>query len=141
MNAIQRVTGHRIFVGMLSIGAIVSLTGCSSLVGRWTGDELNPEMARDQFKLLRPEGESRKLVSADLRLQQDGSYTAELMYDGYVEHSLGTWKMERPDYLSFVDNEGKSYGYSVRRSDDNSIALAKSIKGTDATLRLTKKAL
>jgi hypothetical protein len=118
---------------------VVGLSGCVSLAGRWTGNELKPEMARDQFKLLRPTDQSGKLVSADLRLQRDGSYTAELNYDGQVEQSLGTWKTDDKGYLTFVDKQGRSYGYAVRRPNDQTIEMVKGIKGTDATLTLKKQ--
>ncbi|HUU97384.1 MAG TPA: hypothetical protein VM487_16740 [Phycisphaerae bacterium] len=139
MDVIRRGGWRRVLGGLLCLGAVVGLSGCVSLAGRWTGNELQPEMARDQFKLLRPTDQSGRLVSADLRLQQDGSYTAELNYDGKVEQSLGTWKCDLKGYLTFVDKHGRSYGYAVRRPDDKTIKLVKGIKGTDATLTLVKQ--
>ena len=139
MNVIGRVGSHRVFGGFLCLGAVVGLSGCASLAGRWSGNELRPEMARDQFKLLRPAERPGKLVSADIRLQQDGSYTAELNYDGMVEQSLGTWKTDDKGYLTFVDKQGSSYGYAIRRVDDQTIQMVKGIKGTDATLTLKKQ--
>ena len=139
MKVIRRVGWHRVCGWFLCLGAVVGLSGCASLAGRWSGNELRPEMARDQFKLLRPTEQSGKLVSADLRLQQDGSYTAELNYDGNIEQSLGTWKYDDKGYLSFVDKQGRGYGYALRRLDDQTIQMVKSIKGTDATLTLTKQ--
>ena len=73
MKAIYRVGWQRVFGGFLCLGAVVSSVGCVSYAGRWSGNELKPEMARDQFKLLRPAHQAGKLVSVDLRLQQDGS--------------------------------------------------------------------
>ncbi len=139
MNGTGRVGWRRVRGGLLCLGAVVGLSGCASLAGHWSGNELRPEMARDQFKLLRPTDQSGKLVSADLRLQQDGSYTAELNYDGKVEQSLGTWKYNDRGYLTFVDKQGRSYGYDVRRPDDQTIEMVKGIKGTDATLTLKKQ--
>lgn len=139
MNVTCRVEFQRVFRGILCLSALVSLSGCASIVGRWSGSELKPEMARDQFKLLRPTEHPGRLVSVDLRLQQDGSYTAELNYDGNVEQSLGTWKCNLNNYLTFVDTGGKSYGYTVRRPDDQTIQMVKGIKGTDATLTLKKQ--
>ena len=139
MDVIRRVGWRRALGGLLCLGAVVGLSGCVSLTGRWSGSELRPEMARDQFKLLRPTDQSGKLVSVDLRLQQDGSYTAELNYDGNIEQSLGTWKYDDKGYLSFVDKQGRSYGYAVRRPNDQTIELVKGIKGTDATLTLKKQ--
>ena len=139
MDVIRRVGWRRVLGGLLCLGAVVGLSGCVSLAGRWAGNELKPEMARDQFKLLRPTDQSGKLVSADLRLQRDGSYTAELNYDGKVEQSLGTWKYDEKSYLTFVDKQGRSYGYAVRRPNDQTIEMVKGIKGTDATLTLKKQ--
>ena len=139
MKVIHGIRWQRMFGGFLCLGAVVSMGGCAGLAGRWSGSDLRPEMARDQFKLLRPADQPGKLVSADLRLQPDGSYTAELNYDGRVEQSLGTWKFDVDGYLTFVDKQGRSYGYAVRRPDDRTIQMVKGIKGTDATLTLTKR--
>jgi hypothetical protein len=139
MNFTRRVGGRNVVGGLLCLGTLLGLSGCVSVAGRWSGSELRPEMARDQFKFLRPTDQSGKLVSADLRLQPDGSYTAELNYDGKVEQSLGTWKCDEKGYLTFVDKQGRSFGYAVRRPDDNTIELTKGIKGTDATLTLKKQ--
>lgn len=139
MKMIHGVGRQRVFGGFLCLGAVVSLCGCATLAGHWSGSELRPEMARDQFKLLRPAEQPGRLVSADLRLQKDGSYTAELNYDGNVVQSLGNWTYADKGYLSFVDKQGRSYGYDVRRPNDETIQMVKSIKGTDATLTLTKQ--
>jgi hypothetical protein len=139
MRVIRGTGRQRALAGFLCLSALVSLCGCASLAGRWSGNELRPEMARDQFKLLRPTDQSGKLVNVDLRLQRDGSYTAELNYDGQVVQSLGTWKCDDKGYLTFVDKQGSSYGYAVRRVNDQTIQMVKGIKGTDATLTLTKR--
>lgn len=139
MYVTRNVGWRRLLGGFLCLGVVVAPFGCVSLAGRWSGNELRPEMARDQFKLLRPTDQSGKLVSADIRLQQDGSYTAELNYDGRVEQSLGTWKYNALGYLTFVDKRGRSFGYDIRRPDDQTIEMVKGIKGTDATLTLRKQ--
>lgn len=139
MNVIRKSGWQRVLGGLLCLGAVISLSGCVSLAGRWAGGDLKPEMARDQFRLLRPTDQSGKLVSADVRLQDDGSYTAELTYDGKIEQSLGTWKLDAKGYLTFVDKQGRSFGYTVRRPNDQTIELVKGIKGTDATLTLKKQ--
>ena len=139
MKIARRVNWHRVVGEALCLGVVASLFGCVNLAGRWMGDELQPEMARDQFKLLRPTDQSGKLVSVDLRLQQDGTYTAELNYDGKIVESLGNWKYADKGYLSFVDKQGRSYGYGVRRPNDETIQMVKSIKGTDAILTLKKQ--
>ena len=77
-----------------AVGIVILTAGCD-LVGRWTGSSVNPEMARDQFKLLRPESQPGKFVSADFRFQQDGTFTAEINYDGKLESHQGTFKYDR----------------------------------------------
>ena len=125
--------------GVLGLVVLVGSSGCVNLTGRWTGDSLKPEMARDQFKLLRPAEQPGKFVSADLRLQQDGTYTAELNYDGKVERYMGTWKYDDKGFLNLNDTHGNSYGYAVRKVDDQTLELIKAIKGSDVTLKLKKQ--
>ncbi len=139
MNIARGVAWRRVCAKALCLGTMVGLVGCANLSGRWMGDELQPEMARDQYKLLRPADQPGKLVSADIRLQKDGSYTAELNYDGNVVQSLGKWKYADKGYLSFVDKQGSSYGYDIRRPNEETIQMVKSIKGTDAILTLKKQ--
>ena len=140
MSATCSVGSHRVFCGFLSLGAAVTSFGCASLAGRWSGSELRPEMARDQFMLLRVAEQPAQLVSADLRLQQDGSYTAELSYDGMVEQSLGTWRTDEQGYLALVDQRGNTYGYALRRPGDETIQMVvKDIRSTDVSLTLKKQ--
>lgn len=135
---IRAVVRNALCVGLLwTVAAGVS--GCATLAGHWSGNQLQPEMSRDQYKLLRPTDQAGRLVSADLRLQRDGSYSADLNYDGNVEQSLGEWNCENAAYVTFVDKQGRSYGYSVRRPNDQTLELVKSIKGTDAVLTLKKQ--
>lgn len=126
-------------VGIMALMVLAGSTGCVSLAGRWTGDTLKPEMAREQFKLLRPAEEPGKFVSADLRLQPDGSFTAEVNYDGKLEQHMGTWKYDDKGFLNLNDKKGNSYGYAAKKVDDQTLQLIKAIKGTDVTLTLKKQ--
>ncbi len=138
MNALQKVSRLRVF-GILCLAAMVS-SGCATMDGRWQGSQVDPEMARDQFKLLRPDHEPGRLVNADLRLHNDGSYTAELNYDGQIQRSQGTWDYDHSErYITFVDEYGHTYGYSVRRPDDRTAELVKEVQGTDAVLELKQR--
>jgi len=140
MKVVHGVSWPRAFDGCLCLGAVVSLCGCVSLAGRWSGNGLQREMTRDQSRLPRLAEQPDELVGVDLRLQQDGSYTAELNYDGMVEQSLGTWKCEDQGYLAFVDQQGNTYGYALRRPRDRTIQMVvKDIKGTDVSLTLKKQ--
>ena len=140
MKVIHRVGWQRVFDGFLCLGAVVSVCGCAGLAGRWSGSESRPEMAGDQFTLLQPADQPCWLVTADLCLQQDGNYMAELSYDGVVRQSLGNWEREDQGYLAFVDQQGNTYGYALRRPGDRTIQMVvKDIKGTDVSLTLRKQ--
>ena len=120
--------------------SIVILTAGCDLVGRWTGSSVNPEMARDQYKLLRAEDKPGKFVSADFRFQQDGSYTAEIVYDGKLESHQGTYKYDaNKSMLTVLDKEGNSYAFIAKKVDDQTLQLVTGIKGTDVTLTLKKQ--
>ena len=139
MTQAQELRRSSVLIGLLALVALGGSSGCASLAGRWTGDTLKPEMARDQFKLLRPAEQPGKFVSADLRLQNDGTYTADVNYDGKVAHFMGSWKYDDKGFLNLNDKQGNSYGYAVRKVDDQTIQLIKGIKGTDVTLTLKKQ--
>lgn len=121
----------------LVILAPLFAVGCVTPVGHWTGDDLKPEMARDQFPLLRAESAAGKFVSADLRIQQDGSYSAQLNYSGRIENVMGKWQTKE-NRVTFTDQGGNSWAYGMKKPDDNTLLLIKGIKGTDVTLTLKK---
>ena len=121
------------------IGALVPLVGCG-LQGRYMGGDLRPEMARDQFELLRPDDMPGRFVEADLRFQQDGTFTAVVNYDGKLETHQGTFKYDQQvGKLTFTDNKGDSYVYGAKKPDDNTLLLLKGIKGSDVTLTLKRQ--
>jgi len=122
-----------------AIGVLVLTAGCD-IVGRWAGSSLSPEMARDQFKLLRPESQPGKFVSADFRFQQDGTFTADINYDGKLESKQGTYKYDANKHtVTLIDKSGNSYVYAVKKVDDQTLQLIKGIKGSDVTLTLKKQ--
>jgi hypothetical protein len=121
------------------IGLVVFTAGCD-IVGHWSGTNLNPEMARDQFKLLRPENMPGKFVSADFRFQQDGSFTANIVYDGKLDVFQGTYKYDmNKGMLTIMDKDGNTFAFAAKKVDDNTLQLIKGIKGTDVTLTLKKR--
>ncbi len=122
-----------------AIGVLALTAGCD-IVGRWSGSNLNPEMARDQFKLLRPESVPGKFVSADFRFQKDGSYTADVVYDGKLTSYQGTYKYDaNKSMLTLMDKQGNSYAYAAKKVDDQTLQLIKGIKGSDVALTLKKQ--
>ena len=124
-------------VGVLALLVLVC-PGCATLVGRWSGGDLNPAMARDQFDLLRPQGNTAAFVSAEIRLQQDGTFLADLRYGTDLIHATGTWKLEG-DKLTLTDQAGRAKVYIAKRIDDNNLQLITGIKGSDVVLKLKKQ--
>jgi hypothetical protein len=117
---------------------IAASTGCVNLTGHWIGSDLKPEMARDQFQFLRGGEQTDNFVNTDLRLQQDGSYTAVTNYGGTLHNNTGTWKYDDKGYVTFSDSQGHSYVYAAKKIDDNTLLIIRGIKGTDVTLTLKK---
>lgn len=140
MRGTPHIIVRRPGIKVLTAGLLISLSGCASLPGHWSGNEVNPESARSRFRLLTPGEESGKLIRADVQLQQNGDYTAELIYDEGVERSSGKWALESPSYLTFVDENQKSYGYAVRHLDEQTIRLARRYQGIDTSLTLNRQA-
>lgn len=135
----RNVKWHGILLGLSAVAVLGGSVGCASYAGRWNGETLQPEMARDQFKFLRPAEQPGKFVRVDLRLQTDGTYTAEVNYDGKIEQEMGSWKYDPKGFMTFSDKKGNTYGYALRKVDDRTIHLVKGIKGTDVTLTLKKQ--
>ena len=117
---------------------LIGVAGCD-IVGRWSGSNLSPEMARDQFKLIRPDNKPGRFVSAEFRFQQDGTYTADIVYDGKLENHQGKYKYDPKGMVTFTDKKGNSYVYAAKKVDDQTLLLVKGIKGTDVTLTLKKE--
>jgi hypothetical protein len=128
-----------LYLRYLMLAVLIGIAGCD-IVGRWAGSDLSPEMARDQFKLLRPESKLGKFVSADFRFQQDGSYTADIVYDGKLESHQGTYDYDaNKGMVTIRDKEGNSYAFAAKKVDDQTLQFIKGIKGTDVTLTLKKR--
>jgi hypothetical protein len=124
-------------VGLLGLLVLVC-PGCATLVGRWSGDDLAPAMARDQFDLLRPQGNTAAFVSAEIRLQQDATFLADLRYGTDLIHVSGTWKLNG-ERLTLTDQAGRAKVYVAKRIDDNNLQLITGIKGSDVVLKLKKQ--
>jgi len=95
-------------------------------------------MARDQYDLFRPADSKDNFVSADFRLQQDGTFIADLNYGGNLTQSTGTWKLEGAK-LTLTDRTGKALVFLVRQPDSNTLEIVRGIKGSDVTLTLKKQ--
>lgn len=127
----------RAYLTALLIGTSFSATGCA-INGRWVGGDLNPEMARDQFDLMRPDGNMDEFVQADIRFQNDGTYMADLRYGDVLKRSTGTWK-HQGDKLTLVEEDGDPQVFLVKQPDGATLNLIVGVKGTDVTLTLKKQ--
>ena len=79
-------------------------------------------------------------VSAEFRFQDDGSYTADVVYDGKLESHQGSYTYDaNKGMLTVMDKQGNSYAYAAKKPDDQTLLLVKGIKGTDVTLTLKKQ--
>jgi hypothetical protein len=124
-------------MGLLVLLGLVC-PGCATLVGRWSGGDLNPAMARDQFDLLRPQGNTGNFVSAELRLQQDGTFSGDMKYGNDAVRASGTWKLDG-EKLTLTDQAGRAKVYVTKRIDDNTLQIITGIKGSDVVLTLKKQ--
>lgn len=112
-----------------------TLAGCAGprVAGRWVSAGLDPEMARDQFRFLRPDDYSGELLKATVTLDKKGDYNAEVYYAGAMDTSSGTWEL-RDDRLMFRDTKYGSHTYPAELSKNGKeLYLRRQIKGTDVT--------
>ncbi len=125
---------------LLAMVALTGAAGCVPVVGHWTGGDLQPEMARDQFNLFRPEGSRDNFVNAELRVQQDSTFTGAVKYGDRLVNVAGRWKYDQNvPSLTLTDNEGHTQAYGVKKPDDSTLKLITGIKGSDVTLTLKKQ--
>lgn len=121
--------------GVLSI-ALAGAAGCS-MAGTWSTESFEPEMARDEFRLLGPVP-GYEFSRADFRLHDDGTYNADVYYGDFVQQTHGTWK-HKDGKLTFVDYRGGSYTYDVKMSaDGRRLELSTPIEGTEVVLHMER---
>lgn len=120
----------------LSVIAISLFAGCS-VQGDWVYAGLEPEMAREDINLLGTSVYGNELTGADIRLDEDKTYTADIKYGEMAKIRSGTWKTDS-DLITFIDNTGESYTYHYRLKD-NKLHLKKLIEGTEVVLTLERK--
>ncbi|UCF33341.1 MAG: lipocalin family protein [Phycisphaerales bacterium] len=112
--------------------------GCAGITGKWTASSMEPEMARDQFRLLRPDDHEGQLVKATISLKKDSTYLAEVFYEGGADVTTGTWKLT-DNKLTLLDNKYGSHTYTVELSGNRKVLrIIRPIKGTDVALVMTR---
>jgi hypothetical protein len=117
---------------------LIVLCGCAGITGKWTGSSMEPEMARDQFRLLRPDDHEGQLVKATISLKKDSTYLAEVFYEGGADVTTGTWKLT-DNKLTLLDNKYGSHTYTVELGGNRKVLrIIRPIKGTDVALVMTR---
>ena len=125
------------FLYCLSTMMIV-LCGCAGITGKWISSSMDPEMARDQFRLLRPDDHKGQLIKATISLKKDSTYLAEVYYDGGADATTGTWKLT-DNKLTLLDNKYGSHTFAVELSRNGKVLrIIRPIKGTDVVLVMTR---
>ena len=118
---------------------VALLPGCADLSGKWTSVALDPEMARDQFLLLRPRGYRGDFLRAVINLRTDETYTAEVYYAGDLSFSSGGWSV-LGDRLRLMDSEYGAHAYRIQVArDGGTLEIIQPIKGTDVRLIMRRE--
>jgi hypothetical protein len=87
---------------MLSVCALMLLTGCTSMTGHWTMVSVTPESAKDAFDL------------RCMSLNDDGTYLAYAAHHNKTEQMNGTYKYDQATKtLTFTGTKGKERKYHV----------------------------
>jgi hypothetical protein len=89
------------FRGLLLSIAVVTLTGCGNVAGRWTLDTIKPEEARESYPL------------SSLTLHGDGTYVATMPRGDELVTSQGRYEFENGQ-LCFENTEGEQRTYDAR---------------------------
>ena len=82
-NGEREMRDSRPMVAGMIVGSLLTvggLSGCATLVGNWESTSLSPEMARDQFRLVRSDNATGEFLQAKVTFGEDGWYVAETYY-------------------------------------------------------------
>ena len=127
-----------IFQPGLLMSAALMCSGCG-LTGQWASTSLEPEIARDEFRLFDSMRDGREFTKATVDLHDDGTYSAEVYYGEKIEQSTGTWESAGRK-LTFVDSRGRSQTYEYTLSGDHKkLTIVREIEGTDVVLELKRQ--
>lgn len=119
----------------VSVVTLSMVAGCAKpgMVGHWDSIGVKPEMARDQFRFLRPDDYSGELLKATVTLDKKGDYNAEVYYVGDMDTSSGTWEFA-DGRLVLRDSKYGSHTYPAELSKNGKqLYLRRQIRGTDVT--------
>ena len=107
--------------GLFLSTALLVLTGCTSVVGRWTLQSVTPEEAKKRYAV------------DQVVLRQDGSYWAVADKDGQNETSTGRYTFAN-NKLAFASSDGKTRTYDAKLVGmGDKLEIKSSYQGQDVT--------
>lgn len=113
-------------------------TGCG-MTGKWSSVQLEPEIARNEFRMFAADGISHDFTKANLVLAEEGTYSGEAFYGDHVHRSSGTWE-KKGDVLTLVDSGGAASSFDADLdAGGNKLKLTRRIEGTDVVLTLERQ--
>lgn len=122
----------------LSILLLGMVSGCATMVGTWESTSLYPEMARDQFRLIRSDNATGDFLQAKVSFDKDGKYVAETYHRGGNSLSRGTWEYVN-GRLTLNDDELGAHSYAADFGPGGTFRIVQPIKGTDVVLTMTRR--
>ncbi|MHC5109398.1 MAG: hypothetical protein ACYTHJ_05925 [Planctomycetota bacterium] len=127
-------------ISSLSLALVMVLgSGCASIVGNWESSQLSPDMAREEFRLLQSESSSGQFMRAKMTFDGEGTYNAEVQYEGGSVLSQGEWEWENGK-LELEDDKFGSISYpAALSSNGKQLTLSERIRGTTVELTLDRK--
>jgi hypothetical protein len=127
---------RRIFACSIAL-VLSTVIGC--MTGTWTYDSMEPEMARDDYRMFGPTFPGQEFTNVTLRLHDDGTYHGTAYYGEDVQNSTGTWKY-RDGKLTLVDRSGGAYTWDADlKKSGQELELERTMEGTDVILTLKRQ--
>ena len=117
---------------VLLVLSSVAVSGCG-LKGHWQSREIDPTVARDEYRPFGTVSPGGPFSRADVYLNEDQSYTADVYYGNEAVRSNGTWqKKDFKNEITFLPTTGSAYTYKYELKDfDSTLVLTREVQGTD----------
>ncbi len=123
----------------LSMVAVLAASGCATLVGNWESTSVSPEMARDQFQLIRSTNATGEFIQAKVSFNKDGRYLAEVFHAGGNSLTRGNWDYSN-GRLTLEDNKFGEHSFEADLAGNGkTLQIVQPIKGTDVVLTMTRR--
>ena len=123
----------------LSMVPVLALSGCATLAGHWESTSISPEMARDQFQLIRSTNATGEFIQAKVTLNKDGRYVAEVSHAGGNSLTRGAWEYSIGRLMLNDDKFGEHSYAADLAGNGKTLQIVQTIKGTDVVLTMTRR--